>query len=90
MAGKPVNYSPLPYFYSRVFNHAYEGIGLVDTALKHYIAAPRGSMEATVYYLKDNRVVGVLYWNVRADLERATEMIESKRAINAGELAQLS
>ena len=87
MAGKAVNYASLPYFYSRVFDHAYEGIGLTDTALEHRVVAPRGPMEATVYYLQNQCVVGVLFWNVRADLERATELIEAKRACTANELA---
>lgn len=87
MAGKAVNYGSLPYFYSRVFDHAYEGIGLTDSALEYQVVAPRGPMEATVYYLQAGRVVGVLFWNVRADLERATELIESKRALTALELA---
>ena len=86
MAGKAVNYASLPYFYSRVFDHAYEGIGNTDTALEHHVVAPRGPMEATVYYLENQRVVGVLFWNVRADLERATEIIEAKRACTAREL----
>ena len=86
MAGKAVNYASLPYFYSRVFDHAYEGIGITDTALEHHVVAPRGPMEATVYYLESQRVVGVLFWNVRADLERATELIEAKRVCTAGEL----
>jgi len=81
MAGKPVNYDSLPYFYSRVFDHAYEGIGRIDSALEHVIVSPRGPMEATVYYKDAGYVVGVLYWNVRADLEHATELIESKRAL---------
>ena len=86
MAGKAVHYGSLPYFYSRVFDHAYEGIGLTDSALEHHVVAPRGAMEATVYYLEKQCVVGVLFWNVRADLERATELIEAKRDCTASEL----
>ena len=86
MAGKAVQYGSLPYFYSRVFDHGYEGIGLTDSALEHHVVAPRGAMEATVYYLEKQCVVGVLFWNVRADLERATELIEAKRDCTASEL----
>ncbi len=81
MAGKTVNYDSLPYFYSRVFDHAYEGIGRIDSSLEHVIVSPRGPMEATVYYKDSGCVVGVLFWNVRAELEHATELIESKKAI---------
>ena len=81
MAGKAVNYDSLPYFYSRVFDHSYEGIGRVDAKLEHVVVSPRGPMEATVYYKEAGCVVGVLYWNVRADLEQATELIESKRTV---------
>ena len=81
MAGKPVTYDSLPYFYSRVFDHAYEGIGRIDSSLEHVIVAPRGPMEATVYYKDSGSVVGVLFWNMRAELEHATELIESKSAL---------
>lgn len=86
MTGKAVQYAALPYFYSRILNHAFEGIGQIDSKLLHHIHAPRGPSEATVYYLEAGRIVGVLSFNVRADLERATELIESKKIFTRSDL----
>jgi len=77
MAGKPVEYSALPYFYSRVGDLAYEGIGVTDPKLETHTVAPRGPNEVIVYYLHAGRVRGVLFWNVRADLEAAANLIAS-------------
>lgn len=73
MAGKPTVYAALPYFYSTVGECAYEGVGLVDAQLDHGAAAPG------IYgYFDAGRLVGVLYWNRPADIERATALIEAR------------
>lgn len=75
MAGKPTPYAALPYFYSTVGERGYEGIGLVDTQLDHEAAAPG------IYgYFDGGRLVGVLYWDRPADIERATTLIEARTA----------
>lgn len=73
MAGKPSYYGALPYFYSTVGDCGYEGVGLVDAQLDHAAAAP------DIYgYFEGGVLVGVLYWNRPADIERATALIESR------------
>jgi 3-phenylpropionate/trans-cinnamate dioxygenase ferredoxin reductase subunit len=75
MAGKPTPYAALPYFYSTVGERGYEGVGLIDTQLDHEAATPG------IYgYFDGGRLVGVLYWNQPADIERATALIEAGTA----------
>lgn len=78
MAGASINYAALPYFYSAVGELTYEGIGDVDARLPHQIHDRPGGSAARVAYLRDGRVVGVLFWNCRADVEVASTLIESR------------
>jgi NADPH-dependent 2,4-dienoyl-CoA reductase/sulfur reductase-like enzyme len=89
MAGSPLNYSALPYFYSRLFELNYEGIGRTDPRLETVTVSRPGAAEAIVYYLDAGRVRGVLFWNARPDLERAAALIESMQTVDRDALPRL-
>lgn len=78
MAGAAITYTALPYFYSSAGDISYEGIGDVDARLAHHLHVRAGGSAARVAFLRDGRVVGVLFWNCRADIDIASNLIEAR------------
>jgi NADPH-dependent 2,4-dienoyl-CoA reductase/sulfur reductase-like enzyme len=75
MAGKSEPYDHLPFFYSDMFELGYEAVGEVDSRLETFPDWKRPNEEGVVYYLKENRVRGVLLWNVWEQVEAARRLI---------------
>jgi NADPH-dependent 2,4-dienoyl-CoA reductase/sulfur reductase-like enzyme len=75
MAGRSEPYRHLPFFYSDLFDLGYEAVGQVDTRLEMVEDWQRPNEEGVVYYLKNQRVRGVLLWNVWGHLDAARELI---------------
>lgn len=77
MAGEPAPYHHLPYFYSDFFDFSYEAVGELDGQRMTTVADWREPYrEGVVYYLMEERVRGVLLWNVRARLTAARRLLE--------------
>lgn len=75
MAGANEPYTYLPLFYSDLFDLGYEAVGLLDARCE-LIADWQSEFEKGVlYYLEDNRVRGVLLWNVWDKVDQAREAI---------------
>jgi NADPH-dependent 2,4-dienoyl-CoA reductase/sulfur reductase-like enzyme len=75
MAGHPEPYHHLPFFYSDLFDLGYEAVGDLDPRLEtvaHWVEPYR---EGIVYYLRDDRVRGVLLWNVWGQVDTARALI---------------
>ncbi len=64
MAGKPQEYDYLPFFYSSIFDTKYEG-GEVNASLETVIDWREPYREGIIYYLANQRVRGVISWNLR-------------------------
>jgi 3-phenylpropionate/trans-cinnamate dioxygenase ferredoxin reductase subunit len=77
MAGKREPYEHLPSFYSDMFELGYEAIGEVDSGLETFADWKRPNEEGVVYYLREDRVRGVLLWNVWGQVPAARELIAS-------------
>ena len=75
MAGEPTPYHYLPYFYSDLFDMGYEAVGDLDSRLETVSNWQEPYKKGIVYYLQDNRVRGVLAWNVWDQVEPARELI---------------
>ncbi len=75
MAGKPVTYDHLPFFYSDLFDLGYEAVGETDARLETVSDWQEPYRKGVVYYLRDGRVRGVLLWNVWSQVEAATRLI---------------
>ena len=71
MAGRPVTYDHLPFFYSDLFELGYEAVGEVDSRLETVADWKEPYREGVVYYLRDGRVRGVLLWNVWEQVDAA-------------------
>jgi 3-phenylpropionate/trans-cinnamate dioxygenase ferredoxin reductase component len=77
MAGRTVRYEYLPFFYSDLFEVAYEAVGEVDSRLEMIEDWRIPDVEGTVTYLRDGRVRGALYWNVYGSIGAGRRAIGS-------------
>lgn len=75
MAGESTLYNHLPFFYSDLFDLGYEAVGQVDAHLETVADWKEPYREGVIYYLKNNRVRGVLLWNVWKQVDAARQLI---------------
>ena len=75
MAGNMKPYTHLPYFYSDMFDLGYEAVGEIDSRLENISDWKEPFREGVVYYMRDDRVRGVLLWNVWDKVSAARELI---------------
>jgi NADPH-dependent 2,4-dienoyl-CoA reductase/sulfur reductase-like enzyme len=75
MAGEQVAYDHLPFFYSDLFDLGYEAVGEVDARLTTFSDWKEPFREGVIYYLRDQRVRGVLLWNVWGKVDAARQLI---------------
>lgn len=86
MAGDPTPYNHLPLFYSDLFDLGYEAVGEVDARLATVSDWVEPYRRGVIYYLRDDRVRGVLLWNVWDRVEAARELMGSAQTFRAPEL----
>jgi len=75
MAGASEPYDYLPMFYSDLFDLGYEAVGEIDASLATYSDWQEPFQKGVVYYLNDNRVRGVLLWNVWDKVDEARTLM---------------
>ncbi len=76
-ANKPFDY--LPYFYSDLFDLGFEAVGQLDSRMKTFADWKEKFREGVVYYLDNDRVKGVLLWNVWEKIDAARRLISLKK-----------
>ena len=86
MAGKPTRYDHLPFFYSDLFDLGYEAVGELDSSLEIVADWKEPYKEGVVYYLRDQRVRGVLLWNVWKQVDAARRLIAEPGPFSAEDL----
>ena len=75
MAGAGEVYHHLPAFYSDLFELGYEAVGEVEARLQTVPDWKTPFREGVVYYLRDQRVRGVLLWNVWGQVDAARALL---------------
>lgn len=86
MAGESVAYHHLPFFYSDLFDFGYEAVGEVDSRLETFTDWIRPNERGVIYYLQNDRVRGVLLWNVWEQVDAARQLIAEPGPFNAKNL----
>ena len=86
MAGRSEPYRHLPFFYSDLFDLGYEAVGEIDSRMEVVEDWLQKYHKGVIYYLADNRVRGVLLWNVWGLLDAARDLIASRRKQQPGGL----
>ncbi|MFA6163696.1 MAG: FAD-dependent oxidoreductase, partial [Methylobacter sp.] len=75
MAGDSLPYHHLPYFFSDLFDLGYEAVGRTDSRLETMEDWVEPYKKGVIYYLQQNRVRGVLLWNVWDRVEATRALI---------------
>ena len=82
MAGAGEKYDYLPFFYSDLFDLGYEAVGLLDARCELVEDWQKQFEKGVLYYLEDNRVRGVLLWNVWDKVDQARAVIGMPAPVN--------
>jgi len=76
MAGKVQPYEYHLYYLSKLFKYKYEAIGVLDSNLNMVEDWVDAYEKGVVYYLDEERVKGILIWNMIDKIEEARSIIE--------------
>jgi NADPH-dependent 2,4-dienoyl-CoA reductase/sulfur reductase-like enzyme len=88
MAGAAEPYYHLPFFYSDLFELGYEAVGELDSRLETVAYWQEPYHKGVVYYLRDERVCGVLLWNVWEQVDAARRLIAEPGPIRPEDLKE--
>ena len=75
MAGTGERYDYLPFFYSDLFDLGFEAIGLIDSRFEIIEDWKEKYKEGVLYYMNEDRVSGVILWNVWDKVDEARKII---------------
>jgi len=89
MAGASEPYHHLPFFYSDLFELGYEAVGELDSRLATVSDWEEPYQKGVVYYLNEERVRGVLLWNVWNKISAARQLIAEPGPFKLADKAQL-
>lgn len=86
IAGEDVQYDYSPYFYSDMFDLGYEAVGRVDSRLETVADWREPFEKGVIYYLDQQRVRGVLLWNVWDQVDAARKLLAEPGPFDAASL----
>jgi NADPH-dependent 2,4-dienoyl-CoA reductase/sulfur reductase-like enzyme len=89
MAGQPTPYNHQPYFYSDLFDLGYEAVGQLNPLLETVSDWQEPFRKGVIYYLEDQKVRGVLLWNVWGQVDAARRLISEDRKVQPSQLKNL-
>ncbi len=82
-------YHHLPFFYSDLFDLGYEGVGELDSRLDLVEDWKEPFQKGVLYYLKDQKVRGVLLWNTWGQIDAARQIIMAGNSHTSSDLIGL-
>lgn len=83
MAGAGEDYDYSPMFYSDLFDHGYEAVGVLDSRLQTVADWREEHEKGVIYYLDDGRLRGVLLWNVWDKVDEARRLIAASNELDS-------
>jgi 3-phenylpropionate/trans-cinnamate dioxygenase ferredoxin reductase subunit len=86
MAGANQPFTYMPYFFSDLFEFGYEAVGEVSSELTTYADWQEPNVTGVIYYLRENKVRGVMLCNVWEKVESARELIKKNEIISPEKL----
>ena len=78
MAGAHMSYQHTPYFYSMIFDISWQAIGNIDPKLQ--LIFDRRTHGSLVYFIDAGKLVGVLVWNVKVNLDDVRALLANAPA----------
>ena len=89
MAGAHEPFTYQPYFFSDLFEFGYEATGEVDSRLETFADWQKENDTGVIYYLRDEKVRGVMMCNVWDKVETARELIRKGERVSPEKLRGL-
>jgi 3-phenylpropionate/trans-cinnamate dioxygenase ferredoxin reductase component len=88
MTGAKESYTHVPMFYSDLFELGYEAVGEINSKMETVADWQEPFHKGVIYYLdpSNQRVCGVLLWNVWDQVDHARALIAEKRPVLAAAL----
>src|SRR5919108_1328168 len=86
MAGANEPYAHIPMFYSVLFDLGYEAVGELSSKLETVADWEEPFKKGVVYYLGEDRVRGVLLWNVWDSVPEARALLSAPGPFNVADL----
>jgi NADPH-dependent 2,4-dienoyl-CoA reductase/sulfur reductase-like enzyme len=86
MAGANEPYAHIPMFYSDLFDLGYEAVGELSSKLETVADWEEPFKKGVVYYLGEDRVRGVLLWNVWDSVPEARVLLSAPGPFNVADL----
>ena len=86
MAGAQEAYTHTPMFYSDLFDLGYEAVGDLSSKLQTFTDWQEPFKKGVIYYLENDRVRGVLLWNVWEQVDNARALLKERGPIKADDL----
>jgi 3-phenylpropionate/trans-cinnamate dioxygenase ferredoxin reductase component len=86
MAGGSERYHLLPSVYSTLFDYNYDAVGELNPAHKIVYDWQEPYKKGTIYYMDQERVRGVLLWNISRGLDAARQIIAEPGPIHPDDL----
>jgi len=83
MSGARMRYDYEPYFFSDLFEFGYEAVGETDARLATFADWQKENETGVIYYLRDDRVRGVMLCNVWEKVDEARALICSGEAVTS-------
>ena len=81
MAGADQPFTDMPFFFADLFDFGYEGVGEVDGRLETFADWQEPNRTGVVYYLRDDRVRGVMMCNVWEKVDAARALIARQEKV---------
>ena len=88
MAGANESYTHVPMFYSDLFELGYEAVGEINSKMETVADWEEPFQKGTIYYLdaSNQRVRGVLLWNVWGQVDRARALLAEAQPFKAADV----
>lgn len=86
MAGASESYTHAPMFYSDLFDLGYEAVGEINSQLQTVEDWQEPLKKGVIYYLDQERVRGVLLWNVWDQVDNARSLLRETGPFKASDL----
>jgi hypothetical protein len=88
MAGANESYTHVPMFYSDLFELGYEAVGEINSKMETVADWEEPFQKGKIYYLdsSNQRVRGVLLWNVWGQVDRARALLAEAQPFKAADV----
>lgn len=86
MSGDLQAYNHFPFFYSDLFELGYEAVGETNAKLEIYEDWIEPFKKGTIFYLKENKIRGLIFWNLWDQVDKGREVIESGKSFQKTDL----